>query len=542
MNDNDSILMHRVGPDLYRTNAFRVAQIFVDATDAEIRRKTEKIKLALKYGKGNIAYSGFFQLKPDPDSDSLQEALERLRDPEKRLIEEFFWFWPLRIGQSAKDPALAFLKKRELQSAVNVWRAEEKRGNDHGVSKHNLAVIAHMTALDREHKYGNQKISGEAAQKLAQFWRHAFKRWSILINEEAFWGRLTERVREFNDPRLTRGTVERVRESLPQALLSINVSLAVNSAERDQMGEAQRQKSIVTSSGFSSSATDQALSRGTQSPRDRLKLLLETAKTDSESDIEHADGVCKRLLSETKPILKVVDLLLPVGHSMREAVHDDIAMQVLASQIPFANSTQNWKSSLQLLELAAPLAEGAAARQRISENIEIVRNNIQGSLCWFCKEEPAVEDAAYGVAMYGNVRQVGIQVQWQHGTIPIPRCTACKEVHEGGGKKPNESSDGDLACGCGCLLLIIGGILCAVFPFFQSETGLWYLGAALISLWVTFTLVLWIWKTVAGKDEAEPEPEPEPKETKPVEYAHEHPNIKTLLQQGWQFGKKPPGC
>ena len=174
----------------------------------------------------------------------------------------------MRIGQSAKDPALAFLKKRELQSAVNVWKAEEKRSNDHGVSKHNLAVIAHMTALDQEHRYKKKKVHEDASQKLAQFWRHAFKRWSILINEEAFWSRLAERVREFNDPRLTRGTVERIRESLPPALLSINVSLAVSSAEHDRLSEAQRQKSIVASSGFNSSVADQALvSRGSTLPR-----------------------------------------------------------------------------------------------------------------------------------------------------------------------------------------------------------------------------------------------------------------------------------
>ena len=67
MAENGEIFAGRVGPDLYRTNAFRITQIFVDATDSEIRRKANKIKLAQKYAKGQSRLQRLLPTEARPD-------------------------------------------------------------------------------------------------------------------------------------------------------------------------------------------------------------------------------------------------------------------------------------------------------------------------------------------------------------------------------------------------------------------------------------------------------------------------------------------
>jgi hypothetical protein len=64
---------------------------------------------------------------------------------------------------------------------------------------------------------------------------------------------------------------------------------------------------------------------------------------------------------------------------------------------------------------------------------EIVENNSEYGTCWFCKERPAEDKAAFGVQMHADVTReyVGAvrQTQWRRITVPVPRCTRCKSVH-----------------------------------------------------------------------------------------------------------------
>jgi len=45
-----------------------------------------------KLGHGEIAGAGAFARRPPPTLDEIREALQRLKDPEKRIVDEFFCF------------------------------------------------------------------------------------------------------------------------------------------------------------------------------------------------------------------------------------------------------------------------------------------------------------------------------------------------------------------------------------------------------------------------------------------------------------------
>ena len=59
-----------------------------------------------------VKFFGPLSIKPPPSLDEIREAMQRLRDPEKRLVAEFLcflWFWPEGFGQSKSDTAIETL-------------------------------------------------------------------------------------------------------------------------------------------------------------------------------------------------------------------------------------------------------------------------------------------------------------------------------------------------------------------------------------------------------------------------------------------------
>ena len=93
------ILLKTATPQLYRENAFRTLGLPVNVTLRDIERHQQKLKMAAKLGiNSHDQKHSYLPLASPPNEDSIQHAMERLRDPEKQLIDEFFWFWPTKAG------------------------------------------------------------------------------------------------------------------------------------------------------------------------------------------------------------------------------------------------------------------------------------------------------------------------------------------------------------------------------------------------------------------------------------------------------------
>src|SRR6185503_20135559 len=109
----DGLLLLREVADagLYRSNVFRVIGAPVHATTRDLARRSERLKLAEKVTTAAVPGVGPLALDPSPGADAIREALHRVRDPERRLIEELFWFWPLDIAGGRPDSALASLEQ-----------------------------------------------------------------------------------------------------------------------------------------------------------------------------------------------------------------------------------------------------------------------------------------------------------------------------------------------------------------------------------------------------------------------------------------------
>jgi hypothetical protein len=364
-------LLEAARPELYRLNAFRITELPVDSTQKDIQRQVEKIQMEERLGVRRKSSSRLLALNPPPDIYMFQEAIQRLNDPERRLIDEFFWFWPHQLGQGRADAALLVLSEGNIRKAAEMWIKQENYYSENNVSMHNMAVLFHAAALDLESSDSSKALSEENIKIRNLYWESAFRRWKTLLDHEGFWSRLTARIRDFDDPRLTTGTARKIRSSLPLALLLINAELALQAAKNEDVSEVNRQLNNMKTSGFNSDIIEEALTRKAEPTREQIKILCKNAERDS----KEKPILVQQLIEQTAPFLMILDTLLPLGSAARDGAHDQVALQALSCLVVFINETQNWQVSLLQIKKVLPLASSESVKKKIRDNMEIINNN-----------------------------------------------------------------------------------------------------------------------------------------------------------------------
>lgn len=513
--DGCDILMQSATPDIYRINAFRISGLRVDATTREISNQIQKNQMLEKYGGKFDNNKSPFPIDPPPDNYKLQQALHRLRDPETRIIDEFFWFWPHSLDSSIKDHALEALSKNDIKTAENLWINYEASLTESNVSRHNLAVLSHLMVLDMELQNGKASTENEIKIK-DKYWKDTFKRWRLLLEHEGFWSRLTARVRQMNDPRLTTGFVKRLREALPHAILQISASLALKSAEAGNKSEAKRYTSIMNDSGFSKDVISTTLQSIAKPLRTRIKIMCRSFSEEIYLDKKSELIAVKKLLEQAMPLLNTLHLLLPKNDIIKESAYDEVALAGSSLAISYANATEDWEAVLPIFEELKKIAIGESATKRVGENYDIFKKNVEYDnlykRCFYCKSNTADNTAVVEVKMHGDVQKnyYTNQITWRYLTAKVPRCNECKKQHN----VVNNYT--------GIIGLI--GIILGIITWVKIDEGVGFFVFAAIAV-VGFSIG---WLIGDSK-------------CKTLKHNHykEFPQIKELIKQGWTWGERP---
>jgi hypothetical protein len=249
---NFDFLLDVATPQLYRTNAFRVLGLSVAADGAEMSRKHKKLKMLERLGVAAASDStSILPIDPPPDPETIRSAGQRLHNLQARLVDELFWFWPLNRNSLGGDMALSLLQKGDVAGAYHLWSTISSDHQDWPLANHNLAVLYHALALDLDMTTnGTRSASKKQTARLDQYWRRALKYWAITASNEATWTYLLSRAIDIDDPRLTSGFVRRLRRSLPAAILTISIGLAIRAAKRGDAEQAGQHLVYVRKSGF----------------------------------------------------------------------------------------------------------------------------------------------------------------------------------------------------------------------------------------------------------------------------------------------------
>jgi hypothetical protein len=506
------VMFDMVNPSIYRRSAFRLTGLPVDASPRDIRRRSEELAAVSRLGASLPARRGaLMPLPAPPDAHDVQEAIEELRQPDRRLIQELFWFWP---AESA-DRGLELLAQGDTHGAAQAWEAVVDSGSagpvDMAAAVHNLAVLCHVLALDAH--FGDA-VEGD----VDELWDVALHYWQAVVDNDVCWHRLGARVRQLNDPRLTPQMVDDIRAALPRAVASINATLAADAIRDKEVERGLAMLDHVEESGFPKPIVDGVYERVAEPAVSQIRRECRRVVTSVQSEPATTVKSIRKLLRVTEDPLKVVDLLYQPGHVLRDGVHDEVALTVLGAAATGYGRSIKAKQAKPLIERAVEVAATAAVKERLRENLDTVEQDLMASMCWFCQERPGARDHSFDVPMYGNVQhQVtyqGTQITWQRGVASIPRCAECAE-------RLASAKAGSGFLGFLMFVAIVTGLVVA----FASPLGWW---AVLIAAVVVVAL--------AGRRGAKVA-----LVRAEQERMTEFPMVQEQLSEGWRFGERPPG-
>lgn len=324
------------GADLYRNNAFRVTGLPPDATPAQIRRAREEAVLLSKVG----APPG-----QDADTETIRAAFETLRDPVARLTHELLW-----PGDSLGGSLAA---------------------------RHEAAVRTHREAVEAE-ATGPYEPGSDEAHAQDPLWEHSLAAWASVLAAREFWDHARRRVAEIGDPRLTTGTVRRLRERLPRHLLSVTVGMAARAVRGGPTGPAPRAADrlvgLLRCSPFDEEAVNDALREAARPAERTIRAACETATRTAEADEDAAAAAGRELRQRIEEPLRVVQALLGPDAPLTAALSEEAAVALNVCQVIHFNAEGDPQEALPLVVRAGELARDPRTREVIARNRSAVED------------------------------------------------------------------------------------------------------------------------------------------------------------------------
>lgn len=363
--------------NIYRENSFRITGLPVDATQKQAKRRIDELKVMQEAGQIHGAHSAAFALDPAPSLDQIREALQRLDEPEHRLIDEFFWFWPETFGNSSTDPALIALSKGDSSSAYEIWMASEDHPQNGHIATHNIAVMYHLIALDWTLYHIAADIDAEREEKIRGYWSAGFQRWEKIALDDRIWDALKLRIRLFNDARLTTGFGRRMCDTLPDALDKINAEAAIKFAEQGRMGWAQAHVEFMRSSHQGLDDIEKTTELVLSPTRARIKQLIATARETTNRDASRGAEAAKHLIEECFRLRHFYELFHEKDAHQKTELFDEVATTSINCAVSFQKLTGNNEEFILILRSTLPLATAIDIRRRIQDNISTGESNVR---------------------------------------------------------------------------------------------------------------------------------------------------------------------
>jgi hypothetical protein len=363
--------------DLFRKNAFRITGLPVDATPRDIGKHTEKLKVLAELGQ-DPQPNAAFPLRSSPTVEDIRDAIQRLKDPEKRLIDEFFWFWPENFGESRTDLAIQALERGDLQKAADIWMSKRKHPTEGIVATHNLALIFLIEALDCENYSLRHEVDSKRRAEVTEYWKSAFYRWNRILTNEQFWDKILSRVRQLNEPNLTSGFVRRMRATVPAALTRINADLALAFAEAGKSEMARLHTDLMGRINEAAPHVAKIAELVLTPARRGLQERVRHAKESGDKNPIEAIAAGQDLLEQTRSILSLFDLFVTKNAHFRNDAFDEVAEACNVLQVRYHKATNDNKSCLEFLKIVLPFAASQELQEQIENNIRTLRENIEG--------------------------------------------------------------------------------------------------------------------------------------------------------------------
>jgi hypothetical protein len=364
--------------NIYRENTFRITGLPVDASEKEFKKHADKLKMMEELGYGQGANPAAFALDPPPSVDQIREAMQRLKEPEHRLVDEFFWFWPQEFGKSSHDPAIQAILSGDSGTAYDIWTRLETSPDHDYIACHNIAVMFHLIALDWTLYHISSEVDEEREGKIKGYWKKSFGRWEKIATDDRVWDALKARIRVLDDPRLTTGFARRMRDTFPEALDKINAEAALRFAEQGRTDWAKIHIDFMNETHQGLDDVQKTAELVLTPTRNRVLQHIKTAKEECAKKPENGADAARKLIEQCSPLQSLFELFHGSDSHHKTEIFDDVAVTVINCVVAYQKKTADNEAFVTLLKESLQFATGMDVRQRIQKYIDIGEGNIRG--------------------------------------------------------------------------------------------------------------------------------------------------------------------
>jgi hypothetical protein len=359
---------------LYEKNIFRVTDLPVDATAKDVSRQAQKQQMLAEMGGGSSSVKAPFALRYPPNEDQIREALARMKTPEDRIVDEFFWFWPEEFGNSKSDPAIQAMLTGDSQKAADIWRAGEKEGSYTAI--HNIAIMYHMAAVDWTIHQLKHVNSDESYEEVKGYWDRSFRRWEKVVEMEEIWDCMKHRVRSMDDEALTTGFIRRMRSELPMALDRVNAEAALAFAEMGDMEWAEYHVRLMNETHQGLDDVEATAELVLEPTRKRVRQYVDSAEEKGRGKRAKGAELAKELLEKCKPSMAIYDLFHGKEAHQRADLFDTVADCAKNLVGAYWNETKDNTETIKVLKAALAFASGISLREKITDYLSNAENNL----------------------------------------------------------------------------------------------------------------------------------------------------------------------
>lgn len=359
---------------LYDKNIFRITELPVDATAKDVSRQAQKQQMLAEMGHNITSVKAPFAPVHFPDEDQIREALARMKIPEDRIVDEFFWFWPEEFGNSKADPAIQAMLSGDSEKAAKIWREAEKGGSFTAI--HNLAIMFHMAAVDWTIHQLKNVSSWESFEEVKGYWQRSFDRWEKVAEMEEIWDCMKDRLKSMDDEALTTGFIRRMRNELPMALDRVNAEAALAFAEKGGMEWAEYHVRLMNETHQGLDDVEATAELVLEPTRKRVRQYVNSAEQKASGNRAKGIELVTQLLEKCRPLMGIYDLFHGKEAHQRADLFDEVASTSNSLAVWYQIETEDNSGFVKALQATLDFVTGESLREQITKNISIGNNNI----------------------------------------------------------------------------------------------------------------------------------------------------------------------
>lgn len=270
-------------------------------------------------------------------------------------------------------------------------------------------------------------------------------------------------------------------------------------------------------------------------PIQNIDKEIESAHAARSASPSCAVDIGKSLVEATKSDIEVLKTALGNSDYRYQNMADRLANQVIQCGIDSFNATHNDEPGLPLYEYGSLVAVSLETQERAKENLNSCKEWIKNKIyyfCWFCGENQPDSNAAFSKTIYKETSRSSFpsSVRFSYVSIPIPRCSECRELQGRSLGKYWMGLIGWLS-GCAAIGTIIGAVVDSIPDLSAVEGSRAQAGALLGALAGAF--IGWM---VSERRRSSQLSEAGVKDTSKSTIS-QYPIIRQRLKQGWQFSQ-----